>query len=416
MLEPFLWRHRLRHQEATQRPLASPRRENPLRNWLLVVALLVPISAVLVGCGGDGSGPAPPPGNSGQIAGRVAGVANAADYTITVDGRPVQVRPGANGSFTIPGVPPGAHTIGCVGPGGMQGGYVAVRVRRGQTANAGEISPELGGQIAGIVTRWLSGGTLEPVPQMEVVATPDPNVWIENPPDEPVPIGRGATGTTDDGIVISTFTDDNGSYIMKAVPPGSYSVSVIVPGDEANMQFVWVEAGRTSAADFTLYPAPEEGVGTVEGTVTGEGEGPLEGAQVTLTTGEPWIVPLPAGALAALAQSRLDAGLLSPLQRSDPGGGNDPGDPTDPGVPVEPPWFEVRVFSTLSDQDGRYSLNVPVGTQWIECWMDGWEWQGENIVIEKHTTTTKDFVLEKWDEPIPWPCPSNDPNCPVASR
>jgi hypothetical protein len=383
----------------------------------LVVALLLPVSVVLFGCGGGSPGPEPgPPANAGQIAGRIAGVADPADYTITVDGRPVKVSPSANGSFTIPGVPPGAHTVGCIGPGGMQGGYVAVRVRKGRTANAGDISPELGGQIAGIVTRWLSGGTLEPVPQVEVVATSDPNVWIENPPDEPVPIGRGATGTTGDEIVISTFTDDNGSYVMKAVPPGSYDVSVIIPGSEPTMQFVWVEAGHTSVADFTLYPAPEEGVGTAKGTVTGEGEGPLEGAQVTVTTGEPWVVPMPAGVLAALAESRLDAGLLSPMQQSEPGGGIDPTDPTDPGMPIEPPWFEVRVFSTLSDQNGHYSLNVPVGTHWIECWLDGWEWQGEDIVIEKDTTTTKDFVLEEWEEPIPWPCPDYDPNCPVTSR
>lgn len=383
----------------------------------LAAALLLAVSVLLFGCGGGGPGTAPPPANSGEIAGRVTGVTDAADYTITVDGRPVKVRPSANGSFTIPGVPPGAHTIGCIGPGGMQGGYVAVRVRKGQTVNAGDIAPELGGQIAGIVTRWLSGGTLEPVPQTEVVATSDPNVWIENPPDDPVPIGRGATGTTGDQIVINAFTDDNGSYVMKAVPAGSYSVSVIIPGEEASMQFVWVEAGHTSVADFTLYPAPEEGVGTVEGTVTGEGEGPLEGAQVTLTTGQPWIVPLPARALTALIESRLAAGLPSPLQQSEPGGPSDPTDPGDPGMPIdEPPWFEVRAFSTLSDQNGHYSLNVPVGNHWIECWLDAWEWQGEQIVIEKDQTVTKDFALGKWDEPIPLPCPDNDPDCPVRSR
>ncbi len=393
-----------------QRLLASPRREDPLRNLPLVVGLLVLISVLLLGCGGGGPepGPAPPPGNSGQIAGRIAGVADPADYTITVDGRPVKVRPGTNGSFTIPGVPPGAHTIGCIDPGGMQGGYVAVRVRRGQTVNAGDISPEMGGQIAGMVTRWLPDGTLEPVAQVEVVATSGGGIISVPAPTDPVPVGRDTAGND---VVINAFTDDSGSYLMKAVPPGPYDVSVVVAGNEPMIQFVWVEAGHTSVADFTLYPAPEQGVGTVTGTVTGEGEGPLEGAEITVTTGEPWPVPVPLPVVRALADSRLDAGLLP--AGTVPGGGGTVPEPTDPNIP---PYIEVRVFGTLSDQDGRYSLNLPVGTHWIECWLEGWEWQGDDIVIEKHKTITKDFVLQEWDEPIPWPCPDNDPNCPVASR
>jgi hypothetical protein len=375
----------------------------------LVVALLVPISVVLLGCGGGSPGTEPPPANSGQIAGRVTGVANAADYTITVDGRPVNARPSANGSFTIPGVPPGTHIVGCIDPGGMQGGYVAVRVRKGQTVSAGDIAPDLGGQIAGIVTRWLSDGTLEPVPQAEVVATLGGGIIFEPAPTEPVPVGRGMS---DEEVVISAFTDDSGSYLMKAVPPGEYDVSVVVAGNDPMIQYVWVEAGHTSVADFTLYPAPEQGVGTVRGTITGEGEGPLEGAEITVTTGEPWPVPLPLSVVRALAESRLDAGLLPAAA-----GSSEPGAPTDPMPPDGRPYIEVRVFGTLSDQDGNYSLNVPVGTHWIECWLEGWEWQGDEIVIEKEKTITKDFVLQKWDEPIPWPpCPDNDPDCPVISR
>ena len=368
-----------------------------------LLPLLVAACVAFVGCGGEGTGPGPtpPPQTSGQVTGRVTGVADPGDYTITVDGRPVNVRPGANGQFTIPGVPPGAHTIGCVGPGGMQGGYVAVRVRRGQTVNTGPVVPETGGQIAGIVTRWLSDGALEPVPQVEVVATSGLIGLPEPMPTDPVVIGGGAA---DDEIVISAFTDDGGSYIMRAVPPGAYDVSVIVPGNEPLIQFVWVDAGHTSVADFTLYPAPEQGVGTVRGTVTGEGEGVLEGAEIMVTTGQPWPVPLPDPVLQALAKSHLDAGLTP--------GNTEPGGPGT--VPNVPPWIEVRVFSTLSDQDGRYSLNVPVGTHWIECWLDGWEWEGDDIVIEKGKTITKEFVLGKWDDyPPPPSVPGTDPNRPV---
>lgn len=382
-----------------------------MRRLPMAVALLVVITVVLAGCGGGGPEPIPPPANSGQVAGRITGAENAADYTITVDGRPVNVRPGANGEFTIPGVPPGAHTIGCIDPGGMQGGYVAVRVRRGRTVNAGDVSPNIGGQIAGMVTRWLSEGNLEPLAQVEVVATSGGGIILEpdpTGPTAPVPVGRGTDGNE---VVINAFTDDSGSYLMKAVPPGPYDVSVVVAGNDPMIQFVWVEAGHTSVADFTLYPAPEQGVGTVKGTVTGEGEGPLEGAEITVTAGEPWPVPVPLPVARALAESRLDGGLLSAAA-----GSSEPGGSPDPTQPDSPPYIEVRVFGTLSDEDGRYLLNVPVGTHQIECWLEGWEWQGDEIVIERNKTTTKDFVLEKWDEPIPWPCPDNDPNCPVTSR
>jgi hypothetical protein len=276
--------------------------------------------------------------------------------------------------------------------------------------NAGDIAPDMGGQIAGMVTRWLSDGNLEPVAQVEVVATSGGGIIFGPDGTDPVPVGRGMD---DNEVVINAFTDDSGSYLMKAVPPGAYDVSVVVPGNEPMIQFVWVEAGHTSVADFTLYPAPEQGVGTVKGTVTGEDEGPLEGAEVTVTTGEPWPIPVPLSVVRALAESRLDGGLLSAAA-----GSSEPGGSPDPTQPDSPPYIEVRVFGTLSDEDGRYSLNVPVGTHWIECWLEGWDWAGDEIVIAKHKTTTKDFVLGKWEEPPPPPpsYPGTDPDRPVPSN
>lgn len=374
------------------------------RQSLLLVSLAAAL-AVVVGCGGEsGPEPVPPPQTSGQVSGRITGVADPTQYAITVDGRPVDAQPGPSGGFTIRGIPPGTHTIGCIGPGGMQGSYVPVRVRRGQTVNAGEISPEIGGQIAGMVTRMQPDGALEPLAQVEVVATSGPMAFPDPPGTEPVPVGRGVA---DDEIVISAFTDDGGSYVMKAVPSGAYDVSIVVPGTEPSIEFVWVEGGRTSVADFTLYPAPEQGVGTVEGTVTGEGAGALEAAQVTVTAGQPWPIPLPPPVMEALRKSHLDAGLIVPPSA----GGAEPGGPGEPGLP---PSIEVRVFSTLTDSAGNYSLNVPVGSHWIECWLDGWDWEGDDLVIERDKVTTRDFRLKQWiDDGPPPPGSGTDPSQPV---
>jgi hypothetical protein len=194
-------------------------------------------------------------------------------------------------------------------------------------------------------------------------------------------VGGGETEPT-----FSAITDESGSYLMKAVPVGGYDVEVVVPGFDPQILFVWVDAGRTSPADFTVYPTPEQGVGTVKGTVSGGGQ-LIEGAIVTLTVYRGWPVPVPEGVFRALMKAHAAAGFAC----TDPGGGGG----------VSPPWIGPDQFTTLTDQDGKYSLNVPVGTHFIECWADGYEWQGEDVTIEKHQTTVKDFELNPWTEPPP---------------
>jgi hypothetical protein len=346
----------------------------------LVVGLL--LVGLLAGCGGGG-GPNPPANTMGQITGRLAGVGNAAEYTITLDGQPVNARPSASGDFALPSVPPGNHTIGFIAPGGMQGAYSAVVVRKGKTTSIGDVEPTLNGQIAGMVTKVLGDGTIEAVAGVEVTATSAVN-WVPGPDDQdPVPVGRS---TDPDQVVISAFTNENGSYLMEAVPPGSYDVTVVVPGFDPQIQWVWVDAGSTAVADFRVYPAPEQGVGTVEGVVTGEGAA-LEGAMVTLTTGSPWPVPVPLANVKKWLETRLGGGSTMPCN-----------DPTGVGC-VTPPWIEVQVFSTLTDAQGHYSLNVPIGTHFIECWLDGWDLQSQDVTVAKNQTTTVNFDLAKWIEP-----------------
>jgi len=111
---------------------------------------------------------------------------------------------------------------------------------------------------------------------------------------------------------------------------------------------------------------------------------------VTLTTGQPWPVPVPLANLEKWLDTR-------------PGGGSGMPICTDPNNPdcIVPPWIEVQVFNTLTDAAGHYSLNVPIGTHFIECWLDGWDWQGQDVTIEKDQTTPVDFDLVKWTDPGP---------------
>ncbi|HJN13909.1 MAG TPA: carboxypeptidase-like regulatory domain-containing protein [Armatimonadota bacterium] len=352
----------------------------------ICVAVAVALLSVPIGCGGSGGGIAPPdpPNTTGEASGTITGVADPTAYTLTVDGRPVATRPGPNGDFVIRNLRPGPHTIGCIGPGGAEGGYVPINVEPGRRARIGRISPGVGGQIAGIVLKD-DAGTLGPAEGVEVIASPA--IFLApaqggGGSTPPMPPMRGDGGPI--RMAISAFTDDGGAYAMKAVPPGMYDVSVIVPGYLPAVQFVHVAPGQTAAADFQLLTKPEGGIGTVSGTVVGDGAGPLAGAEITVSTNRPWPIPwpIPCGA----------------------GGGPCPMDASDPASPdYHPPWFEMDVFTTLTDSQGQYSLNVPTGTHFIEVWIDGYEWAGGDVTVRKDATTARDFQLAKWTAPPPPP-------------
>ncbi|MGQ9732376.1 MAG: carboxypeptidase regulatory-like domain-containing protein [Candidatus Zipacnadales bacterium] len=345
----------------------------------LVMFTLFSVVCLLVGCGGS-EGPGPVPPASGEVTGRIVGVPNPQSYTITVDGAPIDVQPDADGRFRIPALPPGQHTIGYVAPGGNQGGYVTVRIRRGQSTDLGDLKPILGGQIAGIVSEIKHDGSLVPVVNTEVVAAPSTATNVD--PGGTISLMRGGTTGENTPDIITAYTDENGSYLMKAVPCGGYDVSVVVPGYEPQVQYVYVSPGQTAVADFMLYPTPEQGVGTVSGVVTGKGVGPLEGARVTVTIQNPWPIPLPCEVLERWLNARRGGGGVVPS-------------PGDPNCPI---YIEWDMFSTLTDTQGQYTLNVPIGTHWIECWLDGWEWAGQDVTIEKNQTTTVNFQLAKLNE------------------
>ncbi len=369
-----------------------------------LVALIGILTFGLIGCGGGGSQepgpPAQPEPDTSAIEGEVEIAADGAgQYELVLDGQSV---PGAlrdDGSYSIEGVPPGQHRVACVAADGMMGGYATVEVREGETARAERIVPDLGGQIVGMVTvrdetgiRPLEGVEVTAGPAVVIAADDDPATPdIYPPPDLPT---------------FSAYTGADGSYAIKAVPRGEYVVTVVVPDMAENWRWVGVRPGRTAVADFRLRPAREPGIGTVQGRVMGpDNTGalrPLAGARVTITTGVRWE---PVGPIETPpVPPPMDA------RESDGGGGSDSGDGEWPEMPdpdcIVPPDFDA--VSTITNQEGEFSLNAPAGEGTIEVYKFGYAPVFEEIVIEAGASLSLHFELELWDVDLPPPPPDDE--------
>lgn len=361
----------------------------------LVVALALVVAIPFVtGCGGGGTNDVvDPQGNT--ITGKVD-TAGGAEYDVMLDGSPVPDAMRADGTYLIEGVPPGDHRVAVIERGTNSGGYVSVEVRDGEDATAPDITPELGGQIVGMVTVDGDDG-IHALGGVEVVAVRSDMIVIMSKP-------------TQDGVApsiyppeplpeFSTFTGDDGSYRIPAVPEGEYTVTVALPEYEQGWQWVWVGAGQTAAADFRLRAAVDPGVGTVEGRVMGVGDKagePVEGAMVSIYSDVPW---QPIGPICPPGGGCVDGDPgEDPAPSSKPDG---PAPPEDIGM-MPPPWFDG--VSTLTDADGRYSLNAPAGYGSIDVWAPDFEPAWGEITIEANQTQTRNFELWAWQE-IPYPDP-----------
>ncbi|MFQ5808844.1 MAG: carboxypeptidase regulatory-like domain-containing protein [Armatimonadota bacterium] len=336
--------------------------------WFCVVAAS---GVLLAGCGGSSSGPDPGLAG-GDIVGTLAASNQPESFTIHLDGQELSRRPEPSGAFRVPGVAPGEHLLCLIAPDGMQGVHVPVSVVEGEDSNTGTILPRPGGRITGTVVKVTENGTRVPAPRVPVRATPA-RIWPAN----------DVRAVTSDEPVIVAFTDADGVYDMRAVPPGGYVVSVSVPGYQARARHVFVERWRTSVADFVLRPVPPDGVGTVEGTVHGVENGmsvPIEGARVTIIPDVPWEPIILAADLQDVAAA---IGVMPDIW---------------------PPPIR-REFSTLTDWNGEYSLNVPAGAALIVVFAEGYMPQRREIRVPLHDTITVNFRLRPLPEPVPPPQP-----------
>ncbi|HEY3397299.1 MAG TPA: carboxypeptidase-like regulatory domain-containing protein [Armatimonadota bacterium] len=364
-----------------------------MRTVLTIIGLGVVLA--LVGCGGGSAGTPGPAKLGGTLTGSLSG-ANPQAYSLFVDGQKVKPKPAANGSFSIPGVPPGKHTFSALAESGMTGISQGCTVVAGEPVDLGDLTPQLGGQIAGMVVKQDAGGALTPLAGVEVLATsatPYMMMGSTNPVRFPVPASE---------VTLRGVTDDRGSYVIPAVPPGSYVVTVNVPGLVQGIQWVWVDAASTAAADFQLLPAVETGVATLNGTVYGKPAAgspvPLENATVTVTLPAPWS-PLPPE---PLPLTGVPTGMQARLRAHTAG--------STASAVLVPPSYVFRAFTTLTDAQGHYSVEVPSGYLTVEAWADGYLWTTQEVTVEPGQVVTRDFTLDLWVEPVlPPEPPAPDP-------
>ncbi|MEI6500570.1 MAG: carboxypeptidase-like regulatory domain-containing protein [Armatimonadota bacterium] len=345
---------------------------------LLILALL---ALALGGCGGSGGGTNHTGDQSGSAQGRLA-APNASDYSLSVDGQTLDQKPDAQGNFTIPSLPPGNHSLAIVGGGGFSGAHVGFVVEPGGTADLGDIVAQPGGQIVGIVSKRDEAGNLTALEGVEVIADPQPIYYYMNGQPTTAKASRDA-----DSLQLRAVTDANGSYVIPAVPTGSYVVTVNVPGLVQGVVWTYVSPAATAPADFQLLEAIEAGVGVVTGTILGVNanseRAPLEGATVCLTTDGTWTpeqptdpVPLPVEALTKALVPSQATGCM-------------------------PPLYDFNQFTTLTDAQGQYKISVPSGHLTLSVWSEGYNGAWDSFSLKPDQALTRDYKLEAWSQEEP---------------
>jgi len=377
-----------------------------------VFALIAVVTALcLAGCGGGEIAPPPGPTTS-AIDGEVEIQGAATDYQVLLNGQPVPDALRDDGTYAIENVPPGRHRIAVVGRDGMEGGYVTVEVTDGRRARAPRIVTEAGGQIVGIVT-VIEDGVMRPLEGVEVTAQPAIMILADDG-DTPVSDGQRPTiYPPPDLPSFEAFTDEDGSFVIRAMPEGEYTVTVAQPNMENAWRWVRVQAGRTAVADFRLRPIIEPGIGTVEGVVIGKQHdltAPIMGARVTIVSDNGW------GPVGPPAPPEP----LEPVEPADEGGGPGDVEPGYPGMPdpdtIAPPYYEG--VSTMTDETGAFSLNSPAGYARVEVYAPGWAPTRREITVEPEQTLRLEFVLEdlgNWPPPPPPPGEGEEPPSPPES-
>jgi hypothetical protein len=364
---------------------------------------------MLAGCGGGGGSSTVTGGGTtasvGTLSAKVttAGVA-VSTLQVSVDGQPVTAPIGADGSFTVPGLPPGDHVVDVIENGGMKAGRAIFTIIAGGTATLPVPIPLTGsGLITGLVTSRAGMGPSTPMLGVEVTARSGLIPMMGS--DGSTTIGSATNPTAPliypppPGETYTAVTADDGSYKMSGVASGPYLVSVVVPGFKPAYAWVFVTADATVTADFALEAVVAPGVGTVAGTVTGtkiDGTtAPIEGATVIIAMGTAWIPPAP------LPAPMMSVGVMQ----------------TRPTI-MPPPDVEMKVFRTLTDASGHYSLTVPAGAGKAMAWAQGYGPGNQAITVTADATLPLDFLLKELDNvppappPVPGPVPPPPPPPP----
>jgi hypothetical protein len=215
---------------------------------LLVLLLTLGVFALLTGCGGGGSSAV----NTGRISGFVqnqtaAGMTRASvdDIVVGIDGTSISTRVESDGSFVLDRVPAGLHTLYAMTADGQRALVVVAEVSPGHETHVGEMLLQGAGWISGLVT---SASDHRPISGARVTAT---DQVTANPADE------------QPHAIRMTITDVDGTYALRGLPEGLYTITIEKPGYAPVTLSLTVAAGRTTTGDAALQsqPAPPGGIG-----------------------------------------------------------------------------------------------------------------------------------------------------------
>lgn len=334
--------------------------------WGLRGALLLS----LIGCGGGGKPEdSSLTGGFGALSGSIdRSSADLDEVVVQIEGTDLQTTPDADGNFTFSQVPPGEYTVAVLQAGRPLGAAIRAQVMAGRRTQLGPLFLRPTGQIAGLVTTPdPQTGTPQPVGQARVVARPAGEVADFIDSQEAADEGEEGEMPEPPSPFRVVLTRPDGSYQIRGVAPGHYVLEVTHPRFQASQREVDVEAGQTTAADFTLQPLDPQALGNVAGTVSDSDGNPLGHVRVELCglaiTGR----PTPANTPSVADFDRLDPAFLLPR----------------PGELV-----------TYTDEQGRYALRgIPPGTYRILAAKRGYSLRDQEIQVQAGTTLTVDFVL-----------------------
>lgn len=94
---------------------------------------------------------------------------------------------------------------------------------------------------------------------------------VRGPLGEAIPAAEVTIRSKDTGFTTTTITDESGRFSKSGLVPGSYSVSVSVPGFAVTRQDVELQVGQTATLEIQL--GSDVPVGTASGPSTGRGGG-----------------------------------------------------------------------------------------------------------------------------------------------
>jgi hypothetical protein len=264
---------------------------------------------------------------------------------------------------------------------GEMAAVIETDVKPGEPIEIPPVALQPAGLIAGIVSEKKSDDYLSPLVEVEVVATPTSLVdTLANAED------TGTRSTSPPAIKLEAHTRADGTYEIRGVPPGTYSLTASKDGFQPGTQVAVVQAGLTTPGDFVLDPLNTPGTANIKGTVTEAASGTTPGGPIE----DAIVVALPPQSSVGTFNDLADTFDMPKNGSTQPG--------TTAGAPgtgrSDGTENETRHLATETDANGNYNLHLPAGNYLLVAAKPGYVPQGKTITVTAGQDLTQDFSLQ----------------------